>query len=75
VEYEVRTEEGRLGFWNRKFGNRPLNPTFRDGFSAGGGVIFTRDDRGLVDGFTISSGRVWKVRFTRLDGPFPGPGG
>lgn len=73
VEYEARLEEDRLFFTNRKTGQRFLNPTFRDGFSASGsGVIFTRNPKGDVDGFTISSGRVWKVRFRRLEGPYPG---
>lgn len=68
TEYEVRSGDGQLVFWNRKIGTRPLNPLFRDGFSAGRGVVFSRDDRGRVDGFTISSGRSWKVRFRRLAG-------
>jgi len=73
VEYEARLEEDRLFFTNRKTGQRFLNPTFRDGFSASGsGVIFTRNPQGEVDGFTISSGRVWKVRFRRLEAPYPG---
>lgn len=71
VEYEVRLEDDRLVFWNRKIETRPLNPLFPDGFSAGSGVMFTRDDQGRIDGFTISSGRVWKVRFRRLEGPHP----
>ncbi len=71
VEYEVRRDEDRLVFWTRKMDPRALSPLFQDGFSANGGVIFTRDDRGRIDGFTISTGRVWKVRFRRLDGPYP----
>jgi len=71
VEYEVRLDDDHLAFWNRKVETRTLNPVFRDGFSAGGGVIFTRDDRGRIDGFTMSSGRVWKVRFRRMDGSSP----
>jgi hypothetical protein len=35
-------------------------------------MIFTRDDHGRIDGFTVSSGRVWKVRFKRMEGPYPG---
>lgn len=73
VEYQVRSEDDRLVFWNRKVGTRSLTPQFRDGFSAGWSVIFTRDDQGRINGFTMSSGRVWKVRFERLDGPYPRP--
>jgi CubicO group peptidase (beta-lactamase class C family) len=73
VEYEAAVEEDRLFFTNRKMGQRFLNPTFTDGFSASGsGVIFTRNPQGEVDGFTISSGRVWKVRFRRMEAPYPG---
>jgi hypothetical protein len=74
-EFEVRSTEDQLVLWNRKMGNRTLNPRFRDGFSAGWSMIFTRDDQGRIDGFTMSSGRVWKVRFRRLEGPFPDRGG
>ena len=72
VEYQARLEEGRLVFWNRKIGSRPLNPIFPDGFSAGQGVFFSRDPQGRIDGFTMSAGRVWKIRFRRLEGPYPG---
>ena len=72
VEYVVRLEEGQLVFWNRKIGSRALNPTFQDGFSNGQGVIFSRNPQGEIDGFTTSSGRVWKVRFRRLTAPYPG---
>jgi hypothetical protein len=71
VEYQVRREEDQLVYWHRKFGTRTLSPLFPDGFSANGGVIFTRDTQGRINGFTVSSGRVWKVRFRRLDGPYP----
>jgi CubicO group peptidase (beta-lactamase class C family) len=65
--YEVRMEDGELVFWHRKIGTRTLRPRFPDGFSAGNSITFTRDSLGEVDGFTMSSGRVWKVRFRKLD--------
>jgi CubicO group peptidase (beta-lactamase class C family) len=70
--YEVRVEEDELVFWHRKRGARPLTPRFPDGFSAGTSVLFTRDPEGSVDGFTMSSGRAWKIRFRKLDEPPPG---
>jgi len=70
--YEVRMEEGRLVFWHRKIGTRPLTPRFPDGFSAGTSILFTRDSQGTIDAFTQSSGRVWKIRFRKLDAPLPG---
>ncbi len=68
VEYEARLEEGRLFFMNRKIGRRNLGPVFRDGFGAGGNwVTFFRDSAGEIAGFTMSSGRVWKLRFRRVE--------
>jgi hypothetical protein len=75
VEYQVRLENGRLYFANRKVGRRTLLPTFRDGFAGGNSVTFFRNESGQVAGFTQSSGRVWKVRFRRLEGPYPSPMG
>ena len=72
TSYQVRVEEGELVFWHRKMGNRTLTPRFPHGFSAGSSVLFSRDSEGSVDGFTMSTGRVWKVRFRKLDGPLPG---
>ncbi|MBT8397957.1 MAG: beta-lactamase family protein, partial [Gemmatimonadetes bacterium] len=68
VEYEARLEEGRMFFMNRKIGRRNINPVFHDGFGAGGNwVRFFRDSAGEITGFTQSSGRVWKVRFRKLE--------
>ena len=68
VEYEARLEEGRLFFMNRKIGRRSLGPVFHDGFGAGGNwVTFFRDSAGEIAGFTVSSGRVWKVRFRKVE--------
>jgi len=73
VEYEIRMGEEGLVYFNRKLGQRNLTPTFRDGFMFGGGpsATFTRDVGGRPDGFTMSAGRVWKVRFRRMDRPNP----
>ena len=68
TDYEVRIEDGELVFWHRKIGTRTLEPRFFDGFSGGNAVLFTRDSRGAIDGFTMSSSRVWKVRFRKLEG-------
>ncbi len=43
-----------------------MKPSHADGFTVGRyGVTFTRDDRGRVDGLTMSTARAWKVRFQR----------
>ena len=45
-----------------------LTPIYADGFDAGslGFVVFRRDPSGVPDAFSISEGRVWDLRFTRL---------
>jgi hypothetical protein len=59
-------KEGKLVFWHRKIGTQTLEPRFPDGFSTGNSVVFTRDSLGAVDGFIMSSSRVWKIRFRRM---------
>lgn len=68
IEYDLHVEEERLMLETRKNAPRPLVPTFEDGFAYRGGsfLTFTRGTDGRLDGFTISSGRVWKVRFNRV---------
>ena len=67
VEYVLRVDEdGRLVAWHRKLGTLTLTPTYRDGFFTSGFYLtFTRGGDGAVDGFTMSTPRVWKVRFDR----------
>ena len=68
VQYAFRIEGGRLILWHRKLGRVPLTPTFADGFYTDGFYLtFTRDAENQVDGFTMSSGRAWKVRFDKHD--------
>jgi CubicO group peptidase (beta-lactamase class C family) len=56
--------------WNKPV---PLRPTFRDAFMMedGGGatsIVFHRDQSGGVTGLSAGDGRVWDLRFTRVDG-------
>ncbi len=67
TEYKFAVENGALHFHHRKLNSRPLQPIFKDGFSMGGNtVVFSRDDDGEIDGFRISTARVWGVRFERI---------
>lgn len=44
-----------------------LEPTYADGFLRGGSVIdVQRDARGRITGYTVQSGRVRNLRFTRV---------
>ena len=66
TEYRVVLEEGRLRVHHRKLETRTLIPTFQDGFTVqGASAVFSRDGSGSVDGFSLSDGRVWNVRFRR----------
>jgi hypothetical protein len=53
--------------WHRKFQDATLLPAGRDAFTMGGAsVLFTRDRRGRVTGFTVNDARVRGVRFERV---------
>lgn len=67
TEYRFVLMDGGLVRQHRKLPEVRLRPTYRDGFMGNGSYDFTRDDDGRVDGFTISTGRVWKVRFDRRE--------
>ncbi len=68
TEYTARVENGKLVLWHYKHGVMPLEAVYADGFAGRGfDLTFTRDSDRRVDGFTASSGRVWKVRFDRVE--------
>ena len=68
VSYNVVVlPEGRLAVLQRKFDPRPLDMVKLDTFSGAGTVTFTRAPSGDVTGFTISTGRVRRLSFTRVD--------
>lgn len=69
TDYHFTMEGDTLWFHHRKMESRRLEPAFRDGFLLRNTVLdFTRDPAGNVNGFTVSDGRVWKVRFQRVRG-------
>jgi hypothetical protein len=70
--------EGRLAVIQRKFDPRPLDMVSLDTFTGSGlfagyqiadTVTFTRTASGDVTGFTMSTGRVRRLAFTRVDVP------
>jgi CubicO group peptidase (beta-lactamase class C family) len=66
-EYTVKLQDGQLVLWNNKHGDTPLRATYQDGFAARYfDMTFSRQADGSVDGCTISSSRVWKVRFDKV---------
>ena len=66
AEYAFQVEGDQLVLWNRKIGKKELEPSFKDGFTYEGyGMAFNRDSEHRIDGFTLSSGRVRRVRFEK----------
>jgi hypothetical protein len=66
ADYAFFVQQDRLVLHNRKIGKVELEPSYSGGFIFQGyGMTFTRDGGGRVDGFTLSSGRVRRVRFER----------
>ncbi len=49
-------------------GSIPLNPTYKDGFSgAGGAVVFERDKKGKIVGYSFSTGRARNMGFRKIE--------
>lgn len=68
ADYSVRRDGAGIALWNRKHGLIPLSATHRDGFlTENYALTFSRNAEGRVDGFTLSSPRVRKVRFLRTN--------
>jgi CubicO group peptidase (beta-lactamase class C family) len=77
VTYTIQKEDQGLVLSRRKYGALPLNPINKDGFICdvsslfgepyGFSVQFTRNQFDQVNGFSISSGRVFHLHFNRLD--------
>jgi hypothetical protein len=67
VTYRVAVEEGQLRVVDRYGDGLPLEPVYSDGFEGPfGTLIFRRDGAGTVNGFSVSQGRVWDLRFERI---------
>ena len=67
IAYEFFVRDGKLLLRHRKRDGVTLAPTMADRFGYGGqGITFTRDRGAKIDGFTMSSGRVRRVRFERV---------
>ncbi|HYD51327.1 MAG TPA: serine hydrolase domain-containing protein [Gemmatimonadaceae bacterium] len=63
--YTVTPNDSGLVLRTRWSNEMPITPVYRDTFGGRYLVDFTRAN-GTVDGFLVSSGRVRKVRFTRV---------
>jgi len=67
VTYWVEVEDGGLVLKDR-YGDGPsLTPVYPDAFRQGGSTfIFRRDETGRVTQASLSQGRVWDLRFERM---------
>jgi CubicO group peptidase (beta-lactamase class C family) len=69
TEYHVEPDEagaGGVALLHRTQDTARFRPAFRDGFRSGGDwLTFARNSRGRVTGFTWSTGRVRKIKFSR----------
>jgi hypothetical protein len=64
----VRVENGALSVWQRPDRTRTLEPIYADAFDAGAWIVrFRRDGRGSVSGLSLSLGRVYDMRFARVE--------
>ena len=65
--FTFTVEDGKLGMYQRRLGQRPLTPGEEDNFSGDGlSFAFERDRNGQVIGFYVSNGRTRDVRFARV---------
>jgi CubicO group peptidase (beta-lactamase class C family) len=66
--FVVSVESGRLAVWQRPDVTRMLTPIYPDGFRAGGYIYrFRREGGGRVVALSLSLGRVYDMRFTRVN--------
>ncbi|MEO5985079.1 MAG: serine hydrolase domain-containing protein, partial [Ferruginibacter sp.] len=66
--YQVKVKNDKLIIHMDPASDRTLTPTYNDGFSSGGNLIyFERDKKNKVTTMRISSGRVRNLAFRRTD--------
>lgn len=66
--FVVTTVDGGLQLWQRPNDTRVIEPVYRDAFDGPGGVVrFRRDGTGRVDELSLSIGRVYDMRFDRVE--------
>ena len=67
VTYRFEVEDGRLVFRDRYGDGAALEPLYPDAFGREfGTIIFRRDATGRVTQASLSEGRVWDLRFERV---------
>jgi CubicO group peptidase (beta-lactamase class C family) len=65
--YQIRIKNGQLVAWRRPDVTIGLAPIYRDGFQAGGGIVwFRRDGSGHVSELSLGLPRVFDMRFQKI---------
>ncbi len=68
VTYRVEVEDGALVLKDRYGDGESLAPVYPDAFTQGGSTfIFHRDGTGRITQASLSQGRVWDLRFERVE--------
>lgn len=68
VTYWVEVEDGDLVMKDRYGDGETLEPVYPDAFTQGGSTfVFRRDAGGRITQVSLSQGRVWDLRFERVD--------
>ena len=66
VQYLLSVQGSQLFLRHRRLGTQVLTPTYARGFFTSGFYLaFSQSADGVVDGFTMSTQRAWKIRFDR----------
>ena len=66
--YVLRMDDGELTAWQRPNRTRKLVPVYNDAFRMGGNIVrFRRDGTGRVTALSLSLGRVYDMRFGRVE--------
>jgi hypothetical protein len=66
--YVVRAEAGELAIWQRPSQTSSMAPIYRDAFRMGGNIVrFRREGGGRVTMLSLSLGRVYDMRFDRIE--------
>jgi CubicO group peptidase (beta-lactamase class C family) len=66
--FVVTAGEGELEIWQRPDNTRSFEPVYADAFEGFGGLVrFRRDETGRVTTLSLSLGRVYDMRFQRVD--------
>lgn len=68
--YDLAVEDGQLVIRHRRFGPTPLTWTEGDSFSGSmpvNQIVFRRDERGTITGFTAGNGRARDILFQKVN--------